>query len=169
MEALKMAFKESFVLAPIGYAVFLLIVTNNFAFLGTSIMLSFIIGATATAALAGLGIFGVGENAGGTIILFILIMGAGFYGIATNTDALGGVTSWADHVATAIENFFRGIWNWITGATPPPGSPPNPPPPYVVTTAQHSIDYPYKSYVDVLLGVMYALGLFFLISDRGGD
>ena len=164
-----MTVKEGFILAPLGYAVFLLIITGNIAFLGTTVMLSFIIGATVTTTLAGLNVLGSGENAAGTLILFVLIMGAGFYGIATNADALGGITSWADHVATAIENFFGGIWNFITGATPPPGSPPNPPPPYVVTTAQHSIDYPYKGYVDVLLGVMYAVGLFFLIGNRGGD
>ena len=160
-----MSLKVSFVVAPLAYAIFLLFVTGNIAVLEGAIGLSFLIGGIATAALAGLNIFGLGENAGGTIILFILITGAGFYGFAT---AGGGVI---DEISSALVDAWTALnnfWNWLTQVPPPPTTATTEPPKWVVA-AEKTTHFPYDWLVTLLLGIMYAVGLFLLVADRGGD
>jgi hypothetical protein len=147
------------VLLPLTYSTLLYLVTNNIATLGTIALVSVLIAGVATAVVASLNILGSGLNAAGTIMVFVLLFGGLFYGVSVS----GLMTSQS------------GTNNGVSG--------PNPwNPPFASSTTSPSnanivgganslsgIDYPYKSIVDILFGIIYALGLYLLISDRSGD
>lgn len=154
-----MAMKTAMLLAPLTYSFFLYMVTNNFLVLGITVFIAFIIAAVTTAVIGSVQIFGTGLNASGTIIAFILIFGAGFYGISTLASNQGVLST-----QPLLDWFRYGIFAFFIDRTPSGrGSPPN-----TIANSMVLMDYPFKMYVDIILGIMYALGLYLLVAERGG-
>jgi hypothetical protein len=138
--------KMLMVLLPLTYTLMLYLVTNNIGELEGITLLSVIIGGVATAVIASLNILGSGLNAAGTIMVFILLFGGMFYGASVT--AL--TTSGGAHLFMLF-NFGRSSQVSTAGGVIGP----------------NNISFPYSDIVDALFGIMYALGLYMLIADRG--
>lgn len=172
-----------FILLPLIYAVIPFLLTGNFLILGTISVTIFIVGAVLFTLIFSLNIGGSGSvlasgisgrlgiNQEGTYMLFVLVFGGLFYGVTTFIDLF------LDDLIP-IFNFFLNLLNYVTlgtvdfvidvhGATLSSGS-------YVFTSP--SIIYPTSFSVQglaifplitVFMGLVYILGMFFLISSRG--
>jgi len=143
------------ILLPLSYSTLLYLITGNIDALAGAALISVLIAGVSTAALAGFNIAGVGENASGTIIIFILIFGGVFYGVDVSN--MFGKKPKID---------AGGLWKWLFGIKTT--SAPN------LTGGNlaggiGSMNFPYAPVVAAIFGMMYALGLFLLISDRGGE
>jgi hypothetical protein len=167
--------RYAFILLPLLYSIIPFLLTGNFILLGAITVTLFIIGATLFALIFSLNIGGsgtflasgvsgkLGINQEGTYMLFVLFFGGLFYGITTF------IVSFLDTLV-GIWNFFLG-WVGIgitaNSTTLSVGS-------YVITSP--SSIYPSSFSVQglaifplitIFMGLVYILGMFFLISSRG--
>lgn len=168
--------RYAFIILPLLYAVIPFLLTGNFLILGAVSVSVFIIGASLFALVFSLNVAGSGEvlatgvmgklglNQEGTYMLFVLVFGGLFYGVTTFiitfTDAL-----------ISIWNFFLG---WLGLSISIAGS-------ETINDATYIISSPSTIYpstfsinglavfplITVFMGLIYILGIFFLISSRG--
>jgi hypothetical protein len=167
--------RYAFILLPIVYSIMPFLLTGNFLVLGSISVVIFIIGAVLFVLLFSLNIGGSGSflasgvsgklglNQEGTYMLFVLVFGGLFYGVTT-------------FIVTFMNNLI-GIWNFFLdwaglsistgGATLSMGS---------YTIVSPSSIYPNSLYfsgvpvfltLSVFMGLVYILGMFFLVSSRG--
>jgi hypothetical protein len=164
-----------FILLPLLYATVPFLLTGNFLLLGAISVTIFIVGAVLFALIFSLNIGGSGTiiasgvsgkfglNQEGTYMLFVLVFGGLFYGVTTF------VLSFLDTII-GIWNFFLGwlgLGISIGGAS--------------VSDTTYIINSPSQIYpssfvvgglpifplITVLMGLVYIVGMFFLISSRG--
>lgn len=164
-----------FILLPLIYAIAPFILTGNFIALGAISVTIFIVGAVLFTLIFSLNIGGSGDvlatgvsgklgiNQEGTYMLFVLVFGGLFYGVTT-------------FIVTFL-NDLVGIWNFFLGwaglsistgnASLSVGS---------YTIVSPSSIYPSNFSINgfavfpiltVLMGLIYIMGMFFLISSRG--
>jgi hypothetical protein len=167
--------RYAFILLPLIYSVIPFLLTGNFIFLGAISVTIFIIGAVLFALVFSLNIGGsgtviasgvsgnLGINQEGTYLLFVLVFGGLFYGITTFI-----VTFMNDLIV--IWNFFLG-WAGLSISTGGANlSISN----YVFISP--SGIYPSSFNINgiaifplltVFMGLIYILGMFFLVSSRG--
>jgi hypothetical protein len=167
--------RYAFILLPLLYSVIPFLLTGNFIILGAISVTIFIIGAVLFALIFSLNVGGSAEalasgfsgkfgiNQEGTYMLFVLVFGGLFYGVTTF------IITFLDTLVS-IFNFLLG-WTGLTistnGATLGVGN-------YIFTSP--SIIYPSNFNINgfavfpllsVLMGLIYILGMFFLVSSRG--
>ena len=176
--------RYGFILLPLLYAIVPFLLTGNFLLLGAISVSIFIVGAVLFALIFSLNIGGsgtliasgvsgkIGLNQEGTYMLFILVFGGLFYGVTTFIDLFL-------NDMLGIFNFFIDVINFVSfgianlshigiyGASLSVGS-------YVIGSP--SSIYPTDFIVSglaifpiltVAMGLIYILGMFFLISSRG--
>jgi hypothetical protein len=167
--------RYAFILFPLIYSIIPFLFTGNFALLGGISVTIFIIGAVLFTLIFSLNIGGsadivasglsgkLGLNQEGTYMLFVLVFGGLFYGITTF------ISLFMDELI-GIWNFFLG-WLGLSintnGATMSMGS-------YVLTSPSsvYPVSFtiggiPVFLLISVGMGLMYILGMFFLVSSRG--
>lgn len=164
-----------FILLPLIYAVIPFLLTGNFILLGAVSVTIFIIGAVLFALVFSLNVAGSGEvlasgvmgkfglNQEGTYMLFVLVFGGLFYGVTTF------IITFID-ILIGLWNFFLG-WlglsialssSSISDAT------------YIISSPStiYPSDFSINGFavfplLTVFMGLIYILGMFFLISSRG--
>lgn len=168
--------RYAFILLPLLYSVMPFILTGNFLLLGGVSATIFIIGGVLFALIFSLNIGGSGDvlasgvsgklgvNQEGTYMLFVLVFGGLFYGITTF------ISLFMDSLIS-IWNFFLG-WAGLGistyDATLSMGS-------YVLGVSPSSIyptdlsfnGIPVFPTLAIFMGLIYILGMFFLVSSRG--
>jgi hypothetical protein len=147
-----MTLKTLLFLLPLSYSILIYVLLGHYSDLAAIFLFSLLVAGVGTALIAGFNLFGSGENASGTMIIFITATSASFYGLAyigTQGSSLGRV----------IANAF----NWVINQGNPPTSG------SLFTSAASALTFPYKELLDIIFGVMFAFGVFFLITDRGSD
>jgi hypothetical protein len=167
--------RYAFILLPIVYSIMPFVLTGNFLLLGSISASIFLVGAILFVLIFSLNIGGsgtllasgvsgrIGLNQEGTYMLFVLVFGGLFYGITTFL-----ISFMSDLIG--IYNFLFG-WIGLTinthGSTISIGS-------YVLTSPQsvypNSLAFngiPVFITLNVLMGLIYILGIFFLLSSRG--
>lgn len=170
-----MELKHLFILLPLIFSIIPFALTGNFIILGGISVTIFIVGAVFFALVFSLNIGGAGQvvatgvegrlglNQEGTYMLFVLVFGGLFYGVTTF------IALFADTIV-GIWNFFLG---WLglgidlSGSTINMGS-------YVFTSPSSIYPisftiggFPIFGLLTVFMGLMYILGMFFLVSSRG--
>jgi hypothetical protein len=167
--------RYAFILLPLLYAIIPFLLTGNFIFLGVISVSVFIVGAVLFVLIFSLNIGGSGNilasgvsgklglNQEGTYMLFVLVFGGLFYGI----------TTFIDLFMNELIGIFNFLFSWIGlgisthNASLNFGN-------YVIVSP--SSIYPTNFSINglsifplitVFMGLMYILGMFFLISSRG--
>jgi len=151
--------KESMVLLPLTYIVLLDLVAGKVNTLLEITLVSVLIGGIATVILVSTNILGSGINAAGSIMLFVLLFGAVFYGVSVGVLAIGGtVPQYGPGGSSGWGPIVHQV-NGTNAFNPNSGN----------LNQPVSISYPYEPIVNSLFGIIYALGLYLLIASRGGD
>jgi hypothetical protein len=167
--------RYSFILLPLAYSIMPFLLTGNFLLLGTISVTIFIVGAVLFALIFSLNIGGSGSvlasgvsgrlglNTEGTYMLFVLVFGGLFY----------GVTTFVDLFLNDLVGIFNFLFSWVGlsinthGASLSFGN-------YVIVSP--SSIYPTNlifmgisvfGFLSVMLGLVYILGIWFMISSRG--
>jgi len=174
--------KLAFILLPIVYSVMPFLLTGNLLLLGTISVTIFIIGSVLFVLIFSLNIGGSGQalatgvsgrlgiNQEGTYMLFVLVFGGLFYGVTTFIvsflNELVGIFNTIFWLLT-FGGFFGSIQINTHGADLSIGS-------YTTTSPQtiYPNDFifngiPIFPTLSVLMGLLYIIGIFFLISSRG--
>jgi hypothetical protein len=167
--------RYAFIILPLLYSIVPFLLTGNFLLLGSISVSIFIIGAVLFALVFSLNIGGSGSilasgvsgklgiNQEGTYMLFVLVFGGLFYGISTFIvlflndliNIWNFFLSWAG-LAISIQNASLSVGTY--------------------TIISPSSIYPSNFYfsgipvflsLSVIMGLIYILGMFFLISSRG--
>jgi len=167
--------RYAFILLPIIYSILPLLITGNFLILGSISVGIFVVGGVLFALIFSLNIGGSGNilasgvsaklgiNQEGTYMLFVLVFGGLFYGITTFinlflNDLIG------------IYNFLFG-WVGLTidiqGSTLSIGSYTITSPSSIYPTNLFVMGIPVFTSLSIIMGLIYIIGIFFLISSRG--
>lgn len=174
--------RYAFILLPIIYSVMPFFLTGNFLLLGTISVSIFIIGAVLFALIFSLNIGGSGQalatgvsgrlgiNQEGTYMLFVLVFGGLFYGVSTFLvlflDNLIGIFNTIFWLLT-FGGFFGNIQIDVHGAELSIGSYTVVSPSSIYPTDLTYMGIPVFTALAVLMGLIYILGMFFLVSSRG--
>jgi len=167
--------RYAFILLPIVYSIMPFLLTGNFLLLGTISVSVFIVGAVLFVLLFSLNIGGSGNilasgvsgrlglNQEGTYMLFVLVFGGLFYGI----------TTFINLFLNDLIGIYNFLFSWVGlgidvhGADLSVGS-------YVITSPSsiYPTDLTFMGIsvftaLAVFMGLIYILGIFFLVSSRG--
>ena len=167
--------RYAFILLPLLYSIMPFLLTGNFLLLGGISVTVFIIGAVLYALIFSLNIGGsgtilasgvsgkLGINQEGTYMLFVLLFGGLFFGI----------TTFLDLFLNDLIGIYNFLFSWVGlginvyGSSLSVGS-------YTVTNPSsiypNSLSFggiPVFPVLAVIMGLVYIIGLFFLISSRG--
>lgn len=167
--------RYGFILLPLVYSFMPFLLTGNFLLLGSIGVTIFIIGAVLFTLIFSLNIAGSGEvlasgisgqlgiNQEGTYMLFVLVFGGLFYGVTT--------------FINLFLNDLIGIWNlflgWtglgisVGGSELSMGNYVIVSPSSIYPTSLTFMDIPVFTALSVFMGLIYILGIFFLVSSRG--
>lgn len=167
--------RYAFILLPLMYSIMPFFLTGNFLLIGAIGVSLFIVGGVLFALIFSLNIGGSGSilasgvsgrlgiNQEGTYMLFVLVFGGLFY----------GVTTFIDLFLNDLLGIYNFLFSWVGlginthGASLSMGS-------YTITNP--SSIYPSSLMFDglpiftilaVVMGLIYIMGIFFLISSRG--
>jgi hypothetical protein len=167
--------RYAFILLPIIYSIIPFIITGNFLLLGAISVTIFIIGAVLFALIFSLNIGGSGNilasgvsgrlgiNQEGTYLLFVLVFGGLFY----------GVTTFLVLFLTDLVGIYNFLFGWvglsinIHNADLSVGSYTLTSPSSVYPSSLIYSGIPIFPTLTVIMGLIYILGLFFLVSSRG--
>ena len=167
--------RYAFILLPILYSTMPFFITGNFLLLGSISVTIFIIGAVLFALIFSLNIGGSGNilasgvsgrlgiNQEGTYLLFVLVFGGLFYGVSTFL-----VLFLSDLI-----NIYNFLFSWvglsinIHGSDISIGSYTLISPSSIYPTSLSFMGIPIFTALSVLMGLIYILGMFFLVSSRG--
>ena len=169
---------------PLLYSIIPFLLTGNFLILGLISVTIFIIGAVLYALIFSLNIAGSGSvvstgisgrlglNTEGTYMLFVLIFGGLFYGITTFIDLfLNDLIRFFNFFISAINVVSFGLAHLsdinIHGASLSFGSYIFISPSSIYPSSLSFNGIPIFTTLTVIMGLVYILGIFFLISSRG--
>lgn len=167
--------RYAFILLPLLYSVIPFLLTGNFIILGAISVTIFIIGAVLFTLIFSLNIGGSGNvlatgvsgklgiNQEGTYMLFVLVFGGLFYGVTT-------------FITTFLDSLI-GIWNFFLGwaglsitvgdASLSVGSYSFISPSSIYPSTFSINGFAVFPILTVFMGLIYILGMFFLVSSRG--
>jgi hypothetical protein len=167
--------RYAFILLPLLYSIVPFLLTGNFILLGAITVTIFIVGAVLFTLIFSLNIGGSGQvlasgvsgtlgiNQEGTYMLFVLVFGGLFYGVTT-------------FIVTFL-NDLVGVWNFFLGwaglsinmnnASLSVGT-------YIIASPSSIYPsdfiiqgFPLFPLLTVVMGLLYIIGIFFLVSSRG--
>jgi hypothetical protein len=167
--------RYAFILLPLLYSILPFLLTGNLLILGALSVSIFIIGSVLFVLIFSLNVGGsgtvlasgvsgrLGLNQEGTYMLFVLVFGGLFYGVTTF------IVSFLDSLL-GIYNFFLG-WAGLgittNGASLSVGSYSFISPTTIYSNGVIFMGIPIFPTLTVIMGLLYILGMFFLISSRG--
>jgi hypothetical protein len=167
--------RYAFILLPLLYSIIPYLLTNNFLLLGAISASIFIIGAILFALIFSLNIGGSGDilasgvsgklglNQEGTYMLFVLVFGGLFYGI----------TSFIDLFLNDLIGIYNFLFSWVGlsinvyGSSLSSGNYVITSPSSVYSTSLTYMNISIFTMITIIMGLMYIIGIFFLISSRG--
>jgi hypothetical protein len=167
--------RYAFILLPIAYSILPFLLTGNFLLLGSISVSIFIIGAVLFALIFSLNIGGSGNilasgvsaklgiNQEGTYMLFVLVFGGLFYGITTF------INLFLDDLVGIYNLLFGwvGLTINIHDSTLSVGSYSIISPSSIYPTDLSFMGLSVFTVLSIFMGLIYIIGIFFLISSRG--